>query len=71
MTDLSAIPTPDLVQELCSRDGVIQMTIPVENTAYTRVWHSISRNDTSFGIVTDQSRFIDGPARIIVVRSDE
>lgn len=68
---LSTVPTSDLVRELCSREGAIQMVIPVENTAYTRVWHNVTHRDTSYGIVIDQARFIEGPAKIIVVRGDE
>ncbi len=67
---LKGFSTTDLIAELCKREGVDIMTIPPENTAYTRVWHNVTRNDTSYGIVMDNTRFINGPAKIIVVRGE-
>ena len=60
MTDLSTIPTPDLVRELCSREGVESHGI--SESYQVSIAHEIECLDP-----VD----VFGPAKIIVVRGDE
>ena len=60
MTDLSAIPTPDLVRELCSREGV-SMPFTIGEMYSVTINHEIEFMDPYE---------VCGPAKIIVVRGE-
>lgn len=60
MTDLTTIPTPDLVRELCSRDGIESHSI--SESYYVSIIHEIEALDPVE---------VCGPAQIIVVQGVE
>jgi hypothetical protein len=60
--------TESLVKELIKRDEVTFVDIPLDNTAYTRVWKNLPESEYGCsGIDIHTARFINGPARILVV----
>lgn len=70
MTDLSTIPTPDLVRELEKRERDCQcMGCISKNMTFTGSIRDIER-DIGFQIPGSYGT-IQGPAKIIVVRGDE
>lgn len=64
MTDLSTIPTPDLVRELCSRDGVVEYDF---SSGEFYSLKSGNYREKLLGLLEMK----DGPVKIIVVPGGE